>query len=195
MCCLLKVYQRRHLLLQTLLPLPGEPSGALMVILSTFGTTNANVLSTARVTFAMGEQNRWFTWAGKVQPRFQTPGNALWLNAIWASILIISGSFDMLTDMLIFVTWFFYGMSALGVFVLRKKYPGVERPYKVWGYPIVTFLFVAFTAFFLVSTLYNDVRNYLQGLAPIINSLLGLFITCIGIPLYYLQKRKRKSPA
>jgi APA family basic amino acid/polyamine antiporter len=172
---------------------------ALMVILSTFGTTNANVLSTARVTFAMGKQNKWFVWAGKVQPKYQTPGNALWLNAIWSVVLIISGSFDMLTDMLIFVTWFFYGMSALGVFILRRKYPNEERPYKVWGYPVITFLFVAFTAFFLISTLYNDVVNYLNGKVPIINSLLGLCITCVGIPLYYLSRKKgynnKKAPS
>ncbi len=168
---------------------------ALMVILSTFGTTNANVLSTARVTFAMGEQNQWFNWAGKVQPKYRTPGNAIWLNAIWATVLTISGSFDMLTEMLIFVTWFFYGMSALGVFVLRRKYPAAHRPYKVWGYPVITFLFVAFTAFFLVSTLYSDVINYLDGKTPIINSLLGLCITCVGIPLYYLSKRNsNKKP-
>ena len=171
----------------------GGSAIALMVILSTFGTTNANVLSTARVTFAMGEQNTWFRWAGNVQPKYQTPGNALFLNAIWATILIISGSFDMLTDMLIFVTWFFYGMSALGVFILRRKYPDAERPYKVWGYPVVTFLFVAFTAYFLVSTLYKDVNNYTNGNTPIINSLLGLCITCIGIPLYYLQRNRIKK--
>jgi len=128
-----------------------------------------------------------------VQPKFQTPGNALWLNAIWATILIISGSFNMLTDMLIFVTWFFYGMSALGVFILRRKFPGAPRPYKVWGYPVVTFLFVAFTTFFLISTLYTDISNYLNGKASIINSVLGLFITCIGIPLYYLQRRRLLS--
>lgn len=171
----------------------GGSAISLMVILSTFGTTNANVFSTARVTFAMGEQNKWFAWAGKVQPKHKTPGNALWLNATWSAVLIISGSFDMLTDMLIFVTWFFYGMSALGVFILRRKYPNTERPYKVLGYPVITFLFVAFTTFFLISTLYNDIENYINGKATIINSLLGLCITCIGIPLYYLQHRKIKN--
>src|SRR4030095_13496040 len=94
---------------------------ALLVILSTLGATNGNVLSVARVTFAMKEESRWFESAGRVHPRFGTPGNALLVNAAWTIVLIISGSFDMLTDMLIFVSWFFYGMSALGVFILRKK--------------------------------------------------------------------------
>ncbi|MEP6512345.1 MAG: amino acid permease [Parafilimonas sp.] len=165
---------------------------AAMVMLSTLGTTNGNVLAIARVTFAMGEESKWFTWAGKVQSRYQTPGNALILNAAWTIVLIISGSFDMLTDMLIFVTWFFYGMSALGVFILRKKMKDAERPYKVWGYPVVPFLFVAFTAFFLISTLYTDITNYVNGTTHLINSLLGTLITCIGIPVYYLSRKKKK---
>lgn len=170
----------------------GGAAIALMVLLSTFGTTNANVLATARVTFAMGKQNPWFKWAGIVQPKYHTPGNAIWLNAIWAIVLVISGSFDMLTDMLIFVSWFFYGMSALGVFILRRKYPDAERAYKVWGYPVITFFFVGFTLFFLVSTLYNDVVNYIGGKTVIINSLLGICITCIGIPIYYLSNKKSR---
>jgi APA family basic amino acid/polyamine antiporter len=164
---------------------------ALIVIISTFGTTNANVLATARVTFAMGEENRWFRWAGKVQPRYETPGNALWLNAVWAVVLILSGSFDMLTDMLIFVSWFFYGMSALGVLILRKRMKHVPRSYKVWGYPFVPLVFVGFTAFFLCTTLYTDINNYMTGKAPIINALLGIMITCIGIPVYFFSKRPK----
>jgi APA family basic amino acid/polyamine antiporter len=163
---------------------------AAMVMLSTLGSANSNVLATARVTYAMSEENRWFAWAGKPQIKFQTPGNALILNAIWTIILILSGSFDMLTDMLIFVSWFFYGMSGLGVFLLRKKMSTVPRIYKVWGYPIVPLLFVSFVLFFLCTTLYTDIRNYQNGTAPIINSLLGAIITCIGIPIYYMSKKK-----
>jgi len=163
---------------------------AAMVILSTLGTTNSNVLATARVTYAMSEENRWFAWAGRPQKKYHTPGNALILNAIWTCVLIFSGSFDMLTDMLIFVSWFFYGMSTLGVFLLRKKMQDTPRFYKVWGYPIVPLLFVVFVAFFLCSTLYTDINNYKNGTTPIINSLLGTMITCVGIPIYYFSKKK-----
>lgn len=162
---------------------------AVIVIISTFGTANANVLSTARVTFAMGEENRWFRWAGKEQPRYQTPGNALWLNAVWTFVLILSGSFDMLTDMLIFVSWFFYGMSALGVLILRKRMRDMPRSYKVWGYPFVPLIFVGFTAFFLCTTLYTDIHSYMTGKAPVVNALLGIMITCIGLPVYFFSKR------
>lgn len=161
-----------------------------MVMLFVLGTTNANILATARVTYAMGVHNKLLRWTGKVEPRYQTPGNALWLNAIWTIILIFSGSFDMLTDMLIFVTWFFYGMSALGVFILRKKMKDVPRVYKVWGYPFVPLFFVLFTGFFLVSTLYNDISSYLNGQSPVINSVLGAIITLTGLPIYFLSKKK-----
>ncbi len=163
---------------------------ALMVILSTLGTVNGNILTVARVTFAMHDESRLFNWAGKVQPRFKTPGNALVLNAAWTIVLIITGSFDILTDMVVFVSWFFYGSTAFGVFILRKKMPHQPRPYKVWGYPVVPLFFVLFTAFFLVFTLYKDVSNYQKGAVPVINSLLGTVITCIGIPVYYLSKKK-----
>ncbi len=166
---------------------------ALMVILSTFGTANANIMATARVTYAMGQTSNLFSWAGRQQPKYHTPGNALWLNAAWSVILIISGSFDTLTDMLIFVSWFFYGMSALGVIILRYKMKDTSRPYKVPGYPLVTLFFVLFTVFFLSVTVYTDVTNYHNGKANTINSLLGIAITCAGIPLYLWRKKKRFS--
>lgn len=164
---------------------------ALMVMLSTLGTTCGNIFAYGRVTFAMRTESKLFSWAGKMQPNYHTPGNALILNAVWTIILIISGSFDMLTDMLIFVTWFFYGSSALGVILLRYKMKNAERPYKVWGYPFVTFFFVLFTVFFLCFTLYKDVSNYTAGKSTLINSLLGTVITLIGIPVYYFSKRKK----
>jgi len=163
---------------------------ALLVILSTLGAANANVLATARTTYAMGEDNKLFAPAACIHPKFQTPGNALFFNLVWSTLLIFSGSFDMLTDMLVFVTWFFYGMSALGVLILRFKMPDVDRPYKVWGYPVVPVLFVAFVAFYLGSTLYTDITQYLEGKTHLINSLLGLAITCVGIPVYYLSRKK-----
>ncbi|HUR09869.1 MAG TPA: amino acid permease, partial [Flavitalea sp.] len=143
---------------------------AVLVMLSTFGSTNANLLAIARVSFAMAREQRFFSFVGKVHPRFNTPGNALVLHAIWASLLVCSGSFDMLTDMLIFVSWLFYGMSAVGLFVLRKKFPDISRPFKVPGYPLVPIVFCAFTALFLVITLYNDVTNYTTGKTPVVNA-------------------------
>lgn len=163
---------------------------ALLVILSTFGTANANILATARVTYTMGKENSLFAWAGKEQKKYHTPGNALLLNAFWAIVLILSGSFDTLTDMLIFVSWFFYGMSALGIFILRKKYKATQSPYKVWGYPWVPLLFIVFTLFFLMVTVYTDCTAYAEGHASIINSFWGIAITLVGLPVYFLFRKK-----
>jgi basic amino acid/polyamine antiporter, APA family len=164
---------------------------ALLVMTSTSGATSGNILPCARITFAMAEEKKFFSWAGKVHPRFHTPGNALWLQGVWASLFVLSGSFDMLTDMFVFITWIFYGFAAYGIFILRKKMPDVDRPYKVWGYPLVPIIFIAFTAFYFVVTLYTDITNYLSGKTHFINSVFGLFLTIIGIPLYlYFRKTK-----
>ena len=169
---------------------------ALLVMISTFGATNGNVLATARVTFAMAQEKKFFSVVGEVHPKFKTPGNALLLHGVWTSLLILSGSFDMLTDMLIFVTWFFYGLSAVGVMVLRKKMPNVERPYKTWGYPFVPIAFISISSMFLIITLYNDISNYVNGTTPLINSLFGLALTAMGIPLYfYFKKKELKAEA
>ena len=167
---------------------------ALLVIISTFGTTNGNILATARVSFAMAQQGNFFSWVGRVHPKFHSPANALIFHALWTSFLVLSGSFDSLTDMLVFVSWLFYGLSAVGVFILRNKMPDAERPYKVWGYPFLPAAFILFTGFFLAATLYNDIYNYVHGLSPIINSLFGIFLTALGIPLYfYFKGRKSES--
>lgn len=166
---------------------------ALMVIISTFGTTNGNILATARVSFAMAQENMFFKKIGNVHPTFNTPANALWLHAIWTSVLILSGSFDMLTDMLIFISWVFYGLSAIGIFILRHKFPNAHRPYKTWGFPFVPAIFVVFTITFLVITLVNDIMNYNSGKTPMINSVLGLVLTGTGIPLYWYFKSANKK--
>ena len=132
-------------------------------------------------------------WAGKEHKRFQTPGNALWLHGVWISVLIISGSFDMLADMMVFITWIVYGMGAVGIFMLRKKMPDAERPYKIWMHPFVTILFIVFTALFLIITVYNDINNYMNDRQPVVNSLLGIVIVALGIPFYFYFKKKKSN--
>lgn len=171
----------------------GKTGGAIvaaMIVICTLGAVNGNVMATARITYAMGKDRVFMPWAGKEHKRFHTPGNALWLHAVWTALFIITGSFDMLADMFVFVTWIAYGVGAAGIFILRKKMPAAERPYKVWGYPWVPILFIAFTGFYLVITIWNDVTNYLAHRQPVINSVLGLLLTLIGVPLYFYYKRK-----
>ncbi len=166
---------------------------AAMIVICTLGAVNGNLMATCRITYAMGQDKVFLPWAGKTHQRFQTPGNAVWLHAIWTSMFIITGSFDMLADMFVFITWIAYLFGAIGIFLFRKKMPDYPRPYKTWGYPIVPLLFIGFSAFYLISTVWNDVTNYLNHRQPVINSVLGLLITAIGIPLYFYFKKKRKQ--
>ena len=171
----------------------GNTSGAIvaaMIVICTLGAVNGNLMATCRITFAMGKDKVFLPWVGKTHRRYHTPGNAVWLHAIWTSMFIITGSFDMLADMFVFITWIAYLFGAIGIFLLRKKMPDQPRPYKIWGYPFVPILFIAFSSFYLISTVWNDISNYLNDRQPVINSVLGMVITAVGIPLYYYYKRK-----
>ncbi len=164
---------------------------ALCIMISTFGTSNGTILVSSRVYFAMARDRLFFRSQGRLHPKFRTPGNALALQAVWSCVLVFSGTFDTLTDMLIFVSWLFYLMGAAGVFVLRKKMPDVPRPYRVWGYPFVPAIFVIFASAFVITTLYTDIMQYLSGASPIINSVFGLALVILGTPFYfYFTKNK-----
>jgi APA family basic amino acid/polyamine antiporter len=169
---------------------------AVTVMLSTLGAVNAIILTTARVYFAMARNRVFPAFVGTVHPRFRTPAAALVIQAIWSIGLLSSGTFDMLTDTLIFVSWIFYGLGAYGVFVLRRKEPNTPRPYKVPGYPWVPWLFVISAAVFLAFTVYNDLVAYRAAVAAgkpaVINFLLGLGLVFLGAPLY-LYYRSRRS--
>ncbi len=169
----------------------GKTSGAIvaaMIVICTLGSVNGNVMANSRLTYAMGNDKVFLPWAGKTHKRYHTPGNSIWLHAIWTSLFILTGTFDMLADMFVFITWIAYLLGAIGVFLLRKRIPAQPRPYKIWGYPIMPILFIAFSAFYVVTTIWNDVTNYLNDRQPVINSLLGLLITALGIPLYFYFK-------
>ncbi|MFC0773258.1 APC family permease [Terrimonas alba] len=171
----------------------GNTSGAIvaaMIVICTLGAVNGNLMATCRITFAMGKDKVFLPWVGKTHTRYHTPGNAVWLHAIWTCAFILSGSFDMLADMFVFITWIAYLFGAIGIFIFRRRMPDQPRPYRIWGYPVVPILFIAFSSFYVVMTVWNDVTNYLNDRQPVINSVLGLVITAIGIPLYFYFKRK-----
>jgi len=168
---------------------------AIAIMISTFGAVNGTTMMSARVYFAMARENLFFRKLGDIHPRYRTPGPSLIVQGIWASVLVLSGTFDQLTDMLIFVSWIFYALAALSVFTLRKKMPDFPRPYKVWGYPLTPIIFILFASVYIVFTLYTDIQNYRSGAAPIINSLMGLVWVAIGIPgfVYWSLKQKRSA--
>ena len=160
------------------------------IIISVLGCVNANILTPPRLTFAMSHHKEFFHFAGKIHPRFHTPANALWLHLGWMIFTVLIGSFYMLADMFIFVTWCLNLMMIYGLFILRKKYPEAERPFKVWGYPVLPFTILILTLSYLVLTLYSDITSYLEGTVPIINSVFGIAFTLAGVPLFLFFRKK-----
>src|SRR5579883_1435034 len=145
------------------------------VIISILAAINGSILSGARIPYAMARDRLFFAYASSVHPRFQTPGNAMILLCGWACILVLSGWYDDLYNFVIFGEWILYLLTAVSVFVLRRKDPDLPRPYRVLGYPLVPVLFSASALLLLSYTFYNRPRESLMGL-----SLMGL-----GVPFYF----------
>ncbi len=167
---------------------------ALLICLSVLGVTNASILAPPRMTFAMARAGEFFAFAGTIHPRFQTPGNAMLLHLAWMVVMVFSGSFYILADMYIFVTWLFNLLLVAGVFILRRKMPDTPRPYTVWGYPFVPIIALLCSAFYLTITLYNDIEAYRLGKTHLINAVFGIALTATGIPFYlWFRYRQRSS--
>lgn len=170
---------------------------ALLVMISTFGTTNGTILASARVYFSMSRRKVFPGFLGHVHPRFRTPSAALATQCVWSIMLVFSGTFDTLIEMLLFVSWIFYAAGAFGLFVLRRKYPERNRPYTVPLYPFVPALFVLFAVAYLVLTLYHDVTAYRDAVSAgepaLINSALGLVLVLLGTPIYFYYVRKHRQ--
>ncbi len=163
---------------------PGALFISLLILLTTFGATNTTALMPPRLYYAMAKEGMFFKGASYIHPKYHTPSRAFVIQAIWASVLVLSGSFDQLTDMLVFASFIFYGATALGVFILRYKMPDAPRPYKAWGYPVVPALFILFCLALVAITLIGKPREALLGL--------GLMLT--GVP-FYIYWRKRLQAA
>ena len=172
---------------------------AVAVMISTFGTANATILASARVYFSMARRNVFPKFLGEAHPKFSTPGASLLVQGAWSVLLLFSGTFDTLTDTLIFVSWVFYAAGAYGIFVLRRKQPDTPRPYKVPGYPIVPWIFIIFAGVYLAVTVYNDIIGYQKALAAhepaIINSAFGIILVLIGTPIYWYYRRRQRPGA
>lgn len=156
---------------------------SILIMIATFGTTNGTILASSRIYFAMAKDNLFFKSCGDIHSRFRTPYISLIIQGIWASLLVLSGTFDQLTDMLIFASFIFYGAGAFGVFILRKKMKDTPRPYKALGYPILPFIFVLFCLTLVVVTIIQNPRDAGIGLALILS----------GIPFYMFWNRSSRN--
>jgi len=155
---------------------------AVLVMISTFGCNNGLILAGARVFQTMAKDGLFFKSAVD-NNKNQVPGNALWMQGIWASILCLSGQYGNLLDMISFVIVLFYMITVFGVIYLRIKQPNLERPYKTWLYPITPIVYLLIgTAFCGLLLIYKQQYTW-----P------GFLIVLLGLPVYYLINKNKKA--
>ncbi|MBK8881803.1 MAG: amino acid permease [Bacteroidales bacterium] len=152
---------------------------SLLILVTTLGCTNASILTGARPYYAMAREKLFFPGVSHLN-KTNVPSTSLLWQGIWASVLVLSGTFDQLTDMIIFAVFIFYGATALGVIILRRRIPDVTRPYKVWGYPVVPVIFILFCIGLFINTIITRPRE----------AAIGMILILSGIPVYLFLKKK-----
>lgn len=159
------------------------PHGAtfvsVLILCSIFGALNGNVLGAPRAFFAMSRDGLFFSAVGNVHPRYETPALAIAIQAAWAIVLAISGTYEQLYTYVICTGWFFYAAATLAVPLLRRKLPDLPRPYKVWAYPVLPIAFTLAALAIVGNTLLRSTRE----------SLMGMGIVLLGIPAFLLWRK------
>ncbi|MGB2630487.1 MAG: amino acid permease [Candidatus Omnitrophota bacterium] len=150
-----------------------------LVVISAFGAINGMIITSSRITFAMARDNAVFRYLGKVHERFHTPHRSIAANALWIVLLIMWGTFAKLIFFTGVLIWFFFGLTGAGVFILRRKYPDIERPFKVWGYPLTPVIFTLTCVWLVVNTVIHHPMS----------SLLGICLMLSGVPVYLISKK------
>ncbi|MGH7296161.1 MAG: APC family permease [Polyangiaceae bacterium] len=160
------------------------PAGVTMIsiaiLVSTFGCVNGLILGGARVLFAMSRDGLFFRAAGRVDPASQTPRGALLLQGVWSAVLALTGSYDRLLTYVTFASLAFNALTVVGLVVLRRKQPGLPRPYRTWGYPVTPALYLLGAGFFLLYIFIGDPAD----------SLAGVGLVALGFPAYWWLRRR-----
>jgi basic amino acid/polyamine antiporter, APA family len=152
---------------------------AIAMMISSFGSLHASVLANSRIPFAMARDGLFFKALAKLSSRSRVPVRAIVAQAAWGSVLALSGSYDALTDSVVFVSWVFYGLSVASLFVFRKTLPDVHRPYRALGYPAIPLVFLGVTVALLVNTFVAAPRQAFEGVAVLL----------VGLPFYWWWSR------
>ncbi|MGA2651596.1 MAG: amino acid permease [Terracidiphilus sp.] len=155
------------------------------ILVSTFGCANGLTLAGARVYYAMSKDGLFFKSVGKLSPKYKTPVAGLMVQAVWATVLCVSGSYGQLLDYIIFAVLVFYILTILGLFVLRFKQPDAARPYKALGYPVLPGLYIVMATWICIVLL----RYKPQYTWP------GLVLVLLGIPVYFLWSKRSSAQA
>ena len=153
-----------------------------LIMVSTFGCNNGLILAGSRVYYAMAKEKLFFQKAGEVNVN-SVPANALWFQCAWASALCLTGTYKDLVNYSTFASMIFYIVTIAGIFVLRKKEPDTERPYKAFGYPVIPALYILAALAICIILIIYDGRN--TGF--------GLGCVALGIPVYYFTVGKIKK--
>jgi APA family basic amino acid/polyamine antiporter len=156
----------------------------LCILISTFGCTNGLILAGARVYYAMARDGLFFRRVGEVSPSRHTPAFSLVIQAVWAALLTLSGTYSDLLDYVIFAQLLFYVFTVSSIFVLRKKRPDLERPYKTFGYPVLPGLYVLLAALVALDLLWVKPKFTWPG----------LIIVLTGVPVFFLWRRRGSVP-
>lgn len=155
---------------------------AVMIMISTFGCNNGLILSGARVYYTMAKDGLFFKKAG-ILNKYEVPGWGLWAQCIWASALCLTGRYGDLLDYVIFVVLIFYILTIAGIFILRRKYPEADRPYKAFGYPVIPALYIICATVLCIGLLYYKTSTCGWG----------LLLVLLGVPVFYLSEWYRKN--
>ncbi len=154
----------------------------LAILVATFGCANGMILAGARVYFAMASDGLFFRRVARISPRTHTPVFSLIIQAVWTSILVLSGTYSDLLDYVIFAALLFYVLTVCGLFVLRKKRPDLDRPYKAVGYPVLPALYVLMASLVMVDLLWVKPRFTWPG----------LIIVLTGVPVFFFWQARRR---
>jgi APA family basic amino acid/polyamine antiporter len=144
------------------------------LMLSSLGTLHTSILSASRIPYAMAKDGLMFQPFAKLSVN-AVPVNGVLFQGVWASILALSGSFDALTDYVIFGSWIFYALVGSSIFVFRRKYPDAARPYRAWGYPVMPVVFLLVAGWLIYRTIVDSPTQ----------SFIGIGLILIGLPFYY----------
>lgn len=155
---------------------------AVLIIVSTFGCNNGLILAGSRLFQSMADNGLFFKQAAQLNNK-NVPAKSLWIQCFWASVLCLSGSYGQLLSYATFSSLLFYVITISGIFILRKKEPDAPRPYKAWGYPYIPMSYIIITSVICLNLLIYNFRD----------SIIGIFIILLGIPVFYLFNKKNSS--
>ncbi len=156
-----------------------------LVIFSTFGALSGIILCGPRVYYSMAQDGLLFQWIGAIHPRYKTPHKAIAIQAVWSSILVLTGTYRALFTRVVYTEWIFFALMAAGLILLRSR-TNIVRGYRIWGYPVIPLLFIISSLAIVTNQIISDPGE----------SVFGLSLVIIGLPVYFLwagKKKRRKT--